>query len=240
MGLSLTGRSAPPAASRFRRWISLLSWLVALALVVGWIAFLRPAGMGGPAGYVIVSGESMEPLLQTGDLAIVTQQDNYSPGDVVAYRIPAGDVGGGMLVIHRVIGGSAEDGLILQGDNRDTPDMWRPRAGDVVGALRVYIPHAGTALFLLRTPLVIAGAAGFLGFWAVAFSPTRTPKTSDGVVTDETDESVVPEVVAPVRLPAGPAAAIAPTRGTGHIAAATVVGLSVGSFLWNRSRMSAG
>ena len=234
MGLSRRDREPHPRKSPLRRAVGILSWVVALTLAVGWVAFLRPAGMGGPAGYVIVSGESMEPLLHTGDLAVVTRETNYDVGDVVAYRIPAGDVGGGMLVIHRVIGGSIDDGLILQGDNRDTPDMWRPQAEDVVGSLRVYVPHAGTALFLLRTPLVIAGVAGFLGFWVVATSGERKAKESDeeGAI----DEITVPQP-APVPVPVRPAVVItAPSRSTGHVAAAAVVGLSVGSFLWSRAR----
>ena len=230
MGLRRRGSQPRASVSRLRRALGVVSWVLALALAAGWLIFLRPAGLGGPAGYVIVSGESMEPLLHTGDLAIVTRQDEYSAGDVVAYRIPAGDVGGGMLVIHRVIDGSAEEGLVLQGDNRDTPDMWRPRTQDVVGTLQLYIPHAGTALFLLRTPLVIAGVAGFLGFWVVAFSPDRKRTDSDEVVLDEVD---VPDVVPPVAVHSRPVAvATSPTRGPAQVATVAVVGLSIGTFFW--------
>lgn len=189
----------PVVQPRRRRLTGMLTWVLALAIALGWFFFLRPAGLGGPAGYVIVSGESMEPMMQTGDLAIVHRESHYDIGDVVAYRIPADDVGGGMLVIHRIIGGTAGDGFILQGDNRDTPDMWRPTSDDVVGSLRVYVPHAGTALFLLRTPIVIAAVIGFLGFWFVATSPDKKTRTSEANVGDvqaELDQEPVLERVA--------------------------------------------
>lgn len=194
---------------RDRRAVGLLSWVLALALAVGWVVFLRPSGLGGPAGYVIVSGASMEPMMHTGDLVIVRRQAEYRAGDVVAYRIPKSDVGGGMLVIHRIIGGNATDGLILQGDNRDTQDMWRPRAEDVVGSLWWHIPHVGTVLFLLRTPLVIAGVIGFLGFWFVATSPERKPTADDELIElDDLPRVPIPPVVVQ------PVAAVAARRRT--------------------------
>ena len=177
------------APSRSARWRSALTWLVILGAIAGWTAYLRPASLGGSTGYVIVSGESMEPMMHTGDLAIVRSKPTYDEGEVVAYRIPVSDVGGGMLVIHRVVGGNPTDGLILQGDNRDHPDMWRPKAGDVVGALQTNIPNAGTVLFLLRTPLVLATAAGLFGFWFIVLrgddARDAEPETTAADVSEE-------------------------------------------------------
>src|ERR687892_63615 len=101
--------------------------VVIFALIASWFVFLGPQFLGGPIAYVLVSGESMEPTLIHNDFVIARRQDTYQTGDVVVYRIPEGETGAGGLVIHRIIGGSAEDGYILQGDNRTTPDLWRPR-----------------------------------------------------------------------------------------------------------------
>lgn len=207
--------------------MALLSWISIGGLAVGWALFLRPASMGGPAGYVIVSGESMEPMLHTGDLAVVRQQPEYAVGDVVAYRIPKQDVGGGMLVIHRVIGGDADDGYILQGDNRETQDMWRPVRGDIVGSLRWYLPHAGTGLFLLKTPLVIAGVIGFLGFWFVVTSGETTPTSTNEVVRDDTAPATPIEPIGPPLDAAPSRVPKAPRLPAGTAAAAGVVALTV-------------
>ncbi len=182
--------------------------------------------MGGSAGYVIVSGKSMEPMLSTGDLAVVYRRAGYRVGDVIAYRIPESDVGGGMLVIHRVTGGNGTLGYVLQGDNRDTADMWRPRKDDIVGLLQWHVPHAGTALFLLRTPMVIAGIVGFLGFWFVATSPDRSrPSTADELTIEEEappDVAVTPAPAATGAVLPGRCAGVPP----GTVAVGAVLVLS--------------
>ena len=138
--------------------------IVTLALIGSWFVFLRPQFLGGPAAYVLVSGESMEPTLHHDDFVVVGRQDTYEVGDIVAYRIPEPDTGAGSIVIHRIIGGSAEDGYLLQGDNRTTPDRWRPRSTDVVGRSLVSVPRAATLLPFLRSPLIVAAFAGCMAF----------------------------------------------------------------------------
>lgn len=136
--------------------VALLAGAVACALLV-WPGFLH----GGTA-YVIVSGESMEPALSAGDLVVTVRHRSYDTGDVVAYRIPRGEPGAGVLVIHRIVGGSAHSGYITQGDNRDGRDPWRPRPRDVVGAEGLSVPQVGLALAYLRTPLGLAALAGIV------------------------------------------------------------------------------
>ena len=106
----------------------------------------------------------MEPTLHHDDFVIVGRQDTYDEGDIVAYRIPGSETGAGAIVIHRIIGGSAEDGYLLQGDNRTTPDRWRPRSTDVVGRSLVSVPRAGTLLPFLRSPVIVSAFAGCMAF----------------------------------------------------------------------------
>jgi signal peptidase I len=109
---------------------------------------------------VIVSGESMEPALEAGDLVVTVRRRGYDVGDVIAYRIPDGEPGAGVLVIHRIVGGSAGAGYITQGDNREGRDPWRPRPHDVVGTEAVSVPRVGLGLAHVRTPLGLAALAG--------------------------------------------------------------------------------
>ena len=44
------------------------------ALFLAWFLLLRPVTLGGPVGYVIVAGVSMEPAFHTGDLAVLLGQ----------------------------------------------------------------------------------------------------------------------------------------------------------------------
>lgn len=226
-------QSAVKPRSGRRLAFGALSWLTAIALAAGWAVYLRPVSLGGPAGYVIVSGSSMEPMMHTGDLAVVRRQGDYGIGDVVAYRIPKDDVGGGMLVIHRVIGGAVDEGLVLQGDNRDTKDMWRPQAADVVGSLWWHIPHAGTAMFLLRTPIVIAAVLAFFGFWAIVSSPDR--KRHDAAEDLDEDVSSEDPAAAPVSVATTqPSARPEAVSATANAATVGVVAVSVAAYFWRR------
>ncbi|MBI4789337.1 MAG: signal peptidase I [Chloroflexi bacterium] len=139
-----------------RRWYSILSAiLLFLFLVVAWLS-LAPLEVGGSAAYVIVNGNSMEPLYHASDLVVVRSADVYQVGDIVTYRHP--DVG---RVIHRIIA-QEEDGFVLQGDNNSWIDSYRPTADDIIGKAWLHIPKLGDLLAQLRTPMAMAVLAGML------------------------------------------------------------------------------
>lgn len=121
-----------------------------------WAQFLRPQSLGGNAGYVLVSGQSMEPRYHTGDLVLVEKQSSYHAGQLIAYRVPKGDPMAGAQVIHRIIGGDAKHGFLMRGDNRTAPDVWHPKPQDIVGAKALRIPGAIVVLQFLRAPVFLA------------------------------------------------------------------------------------
>jgi signal peptidase len=135
------------------RAIRLAGWVVFVAVVAAWAIFLRPEFLGGPADYVIVAGHSMEPTLHTGDLVVARRQRTYRRGDVIAYHIRKGQPGAGVLIIHRIVGGSTASGFITQGDNRRYRDPWRPKARDIDGKWTVHVPRFGMLSFFVHTPL---------------------------------------------------------------------------------------
>lgn len=65
----------------------------------------------------------------------------------------------------------------MQGDNKELPDLWRPRPADIVGAVWVHVPGAGNPLAFVRQPAVLAGLATavafFLAFTAGPIWPRR-------------------------------------------------------------------
>ena len=143
-----------------RRAISLvlLSTLVAV-----WAVTLRPQAIGGPAVFVAVRGSSMLPTYKNGDLVVVQSAAHYTVGEVVAYRVPAGEVGEGKVVLHRIVDGDSVHGFILQGDHNTAPDPWSPTQGDMVGIAAMRLPHAGSVINLVRQPVILAGlAAGIM------------------------------------------------------------------------------
>ena len=132
-------------------------FLIPALLVLVWLVLFRPASLGGPAGYVMVSGVSMEPTIQDGDFVLTRAQDRYELGDIVAFDVD------GRIVIHRIIGGSGETGFVMQGDNNPAADDWRPTTADVLGKRWIHIPGLGARLTQIRTsPVIFGGIVGLL------------------------------------------------------------------------------
>lgn len=160
---------------------SALGLIAALLFATAWFVALRPTYLGGWTAYVIVSGASMQPTLRSGDLVAVRTRASYQTGDIVAYRVPRGEPGEGAVVIHRIVGGSAAAGYVLQGDNTLGPDLWRPHPVDVIGRAWIRVPGAGRVLALLLSPFWLGTLAGTLAASSVltAGSPTSPPDQLD-------------------------------------------------------------
>jgi len=157
--------------------IALLAGQLAFVAVLLW--FCLPQSVGGRAGWVLVSGTSMLPHLHTGDLVLVEHQSDYHVGEVIAYRVPKGQVGAGHVVIHRIIGGNGRTGWRMKGDNRTAPDLWNPTNHDVIGAKQLRIPDAWSVLRFLHAPLFLGLLAGCAVFFWVAFSGGGEPEPGD-------------------------------------------------------------
>jgi signal peptidase len=156
--LTVVSRSSRLARVRraFERANKVAGIAVAILVCLFWFQYLRPQAFGGRAAYVLVSGKSMLPRYHTGDLVLVEKQPSYHVGQLIAYRVPKGDPMAGAQVIHRIIGGNAQKGFVVQGDNRTAPDVWRPKPRDIVGAKALRIPNAVLILQFLRSPLFLA------------------------------------------------------------------------------------
>jgi len=123
----------------------------------------------------------MEPRLHTGDLVFAEAQSSYAIGDVVVYRVPAGEQGAGAQIVHRIVGGDPVHGFVIQGDNKPAPDPWRPKLGDIVGHSWLELPGSGRLLQIIRQPLVIASFLGGIAFlWILTFGDERPDQKTAG------------------------------------------------------------
>lgn len=207
---------SPPRPSRLRRVWGIVKTTVFVAAVVLWAIFLRPQFLGGPAQFILVSGTSMKPQMQTGDLVLVTRSSAYRVGERVAYRIPEGEPAAGRVVIHRIVGGSASAGFVMRGDNRATNDRWKPKPGAIVGTTRLRIPAGGRAARAILTPIGLGVLAGLAVFAFIALGPDgRQPRARprenvapSAAPTGENDRPApgVAVPAPPVVAPAAPAA----------------------------------
>jgi len=103
-------------------------------LVAGWI-FLGPAQVGGVTSYAVIVGNSMEPKLERGDLAVIREQGSYGPGDVVLYESPQL----GSKVLHRIVRVEGAR-FVLKGDNNEFVDTEQPTEDQIVGRLALSVP----------------------------------------------------------------------------------------------------
>jgi signal peptidase len=129
-----------------------------LALFALWAILLRPTWLGGTASYVLVRGDSMLPTHTNGELLFIQAQSTYVAGDVVAYRVPKGELGEGKLVVHRIVD-TTGDGYVLRGDNNPASDPWHPTQSDVSGKVAFAVPMVGHIVAKLLSPAVAASLA---------------------------------------------------------------------------------
>jgi signal peptidase I len=139
------------------RFSSFFSAILLLTVLAAWIAFL-PIQFGGATAYVIIDGNSMEPVYHKGDLVIIRRQSAYFVGEIVTYYNR--DLK--KNVIHRIV--ALQDGVFtFKGDNNSWLDNDRPTVENIVGKAWLHFPNIGNWLILLQTPVGIAVLSGVTG-----------------------------------------------------------------------------
>ncbi|MFV0285911.1 MAG: S24/S26 family peptidase [Demequina sp.] len=118
-----------------------------LLVVVGWLAW--PATLGGLTSYVLVSGESMLPTYDPKDM-VIARDVEPQVGDVIVYAPASLE---GAQIGHRIIGGDAESGWVLQGDNNDFIDPFEPTGDEVKGVVQLHLPLVGHLAVWVLNPL---------------------------------------------------------------------------------------
>ncbi|MCH7662828.1 MAG: signal peptidase I, partial [Chloroflexi bacterium] len=132
-----------------QNWFRLLRpALNVLALAALWFIF-APLQIGGQTTYLILTGNSMEPRFQWGDLVMVRSVPRYKIEDIVAYEHP--QLG---PVFHRIIQHDGEK-YFLKGDNNTWVDGHQPTGGEIIGKLWLHLPFVGQYLNIIRSPEVM-------------------------------------------------------------------------------------
>lgn len=190
---------------RFRRLGKAAGGLLTLALLVAWAVLFLPQGLGGRASFVGVNGVSMTPTMRYGDLALVERKPSYHMGDIIAYRIPAGQPGAGQNIIHRIVGGNGTTGFTTKGDHNSYTDaFWHPTTNQVIGRVWFHLPGAMRWMVDLHTPIVFALVVGFGSFALMALPSRKREETRDGAPawSSPVEVQVPVEVHVPVEEPA--------------------------------------
>ncbi|MDP2964556.1 MAG: signal peptidase I [Pelolinea sp.] len=152
----------------YKAWLETITLLVLLICL--WILF-APIQLGGQAAYLLIQGNSMEPLFYKGDLVIIRKSSQYQVGDIVGYRNE--DLRN--FVFHRIIGQEL-DRFILKGDNNSWDDSYQPTSSDVIGIFWIHLPQAGKVMEWIRQPIILALATGLIGGFIMMGMVTEQPK----------------------------------------------------------------
>ena len=158
---SVDSVNAAPIRKR-RSWIG----YTAASIVVAILICLGIAGFAGLFSIRVVLTGSMVPTINPGD-AIVTISDTLrepAKGDVVVYTGRRLDGTPVASFAHRIIGGSAEAGWIVQGDANPEPDTQHPKAADIESVVVTTIPVIGR---FFNVQVLIMLVALVFGVWLI-------------------------------------------------------------------------
>ncbi|MGE0133959.1 MAG: signal peptidase I [Dehalococcoidia bacterium] len=156
----------------------LISWLALglLACLVAGLVFvaLAPRLLGWQ--FIIVAGQSMEPSIQYGSVAVVERISGVEakPGDVITFV----DSGSGGLVTHRVLGYVGDSpSLLTKGDNNTDADPLPVPVGNVRGRFLFEVPHVGSIAHWMRSPEGYLAAAVVPGSLVILFELVSIVRT---------------------------------------------------------------
>tara|TARA_Y100000310_G_scaffold280740_1_gene300669 strand:+ start:969 stop:1400 length:432 start_codon:yes stop_codon:yes gene_type:complete len=117
---------------------------IVVALFAAFIFYtILSAATGTSMPLVSVVSDSMEPVLQRGDLLFVTSTDEYQARDIVIYQnqhVP-------YTIVHRIISKQTEEdgslSFIIKGDNNQSPDPFPVKENEIKGKVQLAIPLLG-------------------------------------------------------------------------------------------------
>ena len=150
--------------SWYRKATVLTRWF-GYVLAFTLISFSILSFQGSVKARVVLTG-SMAPTINPGDVILTTPPTNITPkiGSIVAYvgrRFDGTAVG---VFSHRIIGGNAQTGFIVKGDNNPEPDTQKPKVPDITGVVIFVIPLIGK--FLTPKALIVIIPLIF-GLWLI-------------------------------------------------------------------------
>jgi signal peptidase I len=162
---------------------------IVVLLAVAWV--LWPTALGGGTTYVATQGNSMQPLLHTGDLVVVRGAGGYEVGDVVAYDSPSLRT----TVLHRIVERKG-DRFVTGGDNNSWLDPDQPTAEDILGRQWLTVPQGGHWLRVLRSPFVLGPLLGVAVLAVLLPAKKRRAQARHGAPSASAAKRDVPQRIA--------------------------------------------
>lgn len=149
--------------------IKLVVIFLLLMAAIAVAIYVMPSGITGSTKFLNVLSGSMSPIMNTGDLVVVTPvgPENIEVGDIIAHEDP--DRRENVIITHRVVeiieaGDEGDLSFRTKGDANEDVDIYTVDASELVGKAAFVIPSLGyffhyvqgTKLFLLLVVVVPA------------------------------------------------------------------------------------
>jgi signal peptidase len=152
-----------------------------LGILLGLFGLLRSARV-----FVVVSG-SMEPVIATGSLVIISKVDpnNIKVTDIVAFQSPADPK---QTIVHRVVKKIADQPLQLltKGDANKSADSWNIYGEGIIGRYRASVPYLGYLIAWTKTPVGFGFVIVIPALIILALEIIKIKK----IIADEVDKKV--------------------------------------------------
>lgn len=133
--------------------LNIFYWVIFIVLI-GTASFLFISSLksGGDFNIYTVNSGSMSPLIYTGSIVLVKNQNYYTVGEVITYKNKDENRG---IVTHRIAGIDLNDKgemfFITKGDVNEDPDSGLVSAGSIIGKVVLDIPLVGYLVLFART-----------------------------------------------------------------------------------------
>lgn len=125
------------------------------AIILSAAVYIASSLVSGSTQLLIVLSGSMVPVMQVGDVIVVTdiRTENIRVGDIVAFKDPGGKPN--TLITHRVKEINRGDNISFQtkGDAVEDPDTFTVKGEDVVGKAVFVIPSLGYFIKSAKKPM---------------------------------------------------------------------------------------
>jgi signal peptidase I len=183
--------SEAPQQGRHGKAKAVVSGLALTAVVLGfYISMMTMSGYtiqdvtGGMfSPFMAVSSQSMQPILNYGDLILVKREkaENIEVGDIIAFNVPSPyDKVAPSPTVHRVVEKGSENGEIYfktKGDNNCDKDPWNVPAQNLIGKYVGKAPYIGMAVLSLKS---LYGQALIAALLAASFIYSHSKKRTGG------------------------------------------------------------
>ena len=121
------------------------------------LMYFWPVQLYGDTTYIMLVGNSMYPVIESGTFVVLKQEQKYFLGDIIGFVNQDNK-----NVVHRIVE-QTNEGFITKGDNNRRNDPGVIPSNEVLGRSVFVIPYAGYTSLFLQTPIGMS----IFGIWAL-------------------------------------------------------------------------